>query len=182
MKIVEPIREREQIEQMKAKLLAKSYRDYMIFIMGVNTAMRVSDILQLKVKDVRGRTHLEWYEKKTGKRKYFRMNDTLIRELDEYTRFALDDDYLFESKRQPGKPIDRVRYYRIINSVAREIGIQDRIGTHSMRKTFGYHFYQKTKDIETLMQLLNHSSPIVTRRYIGVNQDHIDRAMSEFSL
>jgi len=58
----------------------------------------------------------------------------------------------------------------------------DSIGTHTLRKTFGYHFYQKYKDIALLQELFNHSAPSVTLRYIGINQDMIDVAMKEFKL
>lgn len=58
----------------------------------------------------------------------------------------------------------------------------DSIGTHTLRKTFGYHFYQKYKDLALLQELFNHSAPSVTLRYIGINQDMIDDAMREFKL
>jgi len=51
-----------------------------------------------------------------------------------------------------------------------------------LRKTFGYHFYQQTKDVALLQELFNHSSPSVTLRYIGINQDKIDQAYDNFSL
>ncbi|MDX9806823.1 MAG: site-specific integrase, partial [bacterium] len=53
---------------------------------------------------------------------------------------------------------------------------------HTLRKTFGYHFYQKTKDVALLQQLFNHSAPSVTLRYIGINQDIMDMAIEDFSL
>ncbi|WP_342668518.1 tyrosine-type recombinase/integrase [Cytobacillus solani] len=56
------------------------------------------------------------------------------------------------------------------------------IGTHTLRKTFGYHFYQKYKDVAVLQQIFNHSSPAVTMRYIGINQDIMDEAVDGFSL
>ena len=182
MEIVEPIREPEKIQKMKEYLKAKSDRDYMLFIIGINTALRISDILKLKVKDVRGKTHLELKETKTRKRKKFKMNSFLISELQRYTRDMDDDDYLIHSTRSTKRPIDRFRAYAILNEAAEKVGIQGRIGTHTMRKTYGYHFYQKTKDLETLRQLLNHSRIEVTRRYIGIDQDYIDQVTSEFVL
>jgi integrase len=58
----------------------------------------------------------------------------------------------------------------------------DEIGTHTLRKTFGYHFYQQTKDVAMLQEIFNHSSPAITLKYIGVNQDSMDRAMTKFKI
>ena len=93
-----------------------------------------------------------------------------------------DDEYLFtpvigKSK----KPISREMAWIILNKAARELGLEE-IGTHTLRKTFGYHFYQKTKDVALLQNIFNHSSPSVTLRYIGINQDIIDNALDEFNL
>ncbi|SKC04755.1 Phage integrase family protein [Lysinibacillus sp. AC-3] len=54
------------------------------------------------------------------------------------------------------------------------------MGTHTLRKTFGYHFYLKSKDIVALQALFNHSSPETTLRYVGINQDVLDKAMDNF--
>ncbi|WP_412679459.1 tyrosine-type recombinase/integrase [Brevibacillus fortis] len=89
-------------------------------------------------------------------------------------------DYLFASSKRP-QPITWVRAYQIINGAARKI-VLDEIGTHTLRKTFGYHFYQRTKDIVTLQMILNHSHPSITLLYIGLTQDLIDDVVSGFSL
>jgi integrase len=73
----------------------------------------------------------------------------------------------------------RVQAYRIINEACRSIGITDRIGTHTLRKTFGYHHYQKYKDVAVLQSTFGHSAPSVTLRYIGVNDDIIDQCIDE---
>ena len=103
-------------------------------------------------------------------------------DLDQYIIGMGDDEYLFQSRNGENKPIQRLQAYRILNKAARNVGIDEEIGTHTMRKTFGYHFYQKTKDIALLQNLFNHSSPSVTLRYIGINQDIIDNAIREFRL
>ena len=91
------------------------------------------------------------------------------------------EDYIFQSRKGANKPITRVQAYRILNSSAQKIGLEE-IGTHTLRKTFGYHFYNQTKDIALLQELFNHSAPSVTLRYIGINQDKIDQAYDNFSL
>ena len=119
-------------------------------------------------------------EKKTGKRKRFRINEKLQKVIERYTEGMEAADYLFASKKG-GNAITRVRAYQIINGAARQIGLTE-IGTHTLRKTFGYHFYRKSKDVATLQMLFNHSHPQVTLRYIGINQDLMDQAVDDFSL
>ena len=177
MEFVQPIREKSKIELMKNNL--KTARDRFLFVLGINTALRISDLLKLKVEDVRG-THLDIKETKTGKIKKHFINPTLQDEIERYTENMKEHDYLFPS-RKGTKPISRIQAYRILNETAKSLGI-DEIGTHTMRKTFGYHYYQKTKDIATLQQLLNHSAPSVTMRYIGLHQDAMDKALEDFSL
>ncbi|MDI6508921.1 tyrosine-type recombinase/integrase, partial [Bacillus wiedmannii] len=77
------------------------------------------------------------------------------------------------------KPITKVQAYRILNNCADMVGLEN-IGTHSMRKTFGYHYYKKTKDVAYLMTIFNHASQEVTKRYIGITQDEIDASMQGF--
>ena len=179
MELVQPIREKSLIEKMKNELLRSGKRDYMLFVVGINTGLRISDILSLSVTDVKG-THIILKEEKTDKTK--RINISNIREeLDNYIDGMNDNDFLFPSRNGTNKPITRVQAYRILNRVAEKLGIRE-IGTHTLRKTFGYHFYEKTKDVALLKELFNHSAPSVTLRYIGINQDIMDRAMANFKL
>jgi integrase len=180
MEYVQPIRDKAKIEEIKSTLKRKSYRDYLLFTLGINTGLRISDLLQLKVEDVRNKTHIKIKEKKTGKTKRFKLNIPTIEIINEYTYGLEDHHHLFESARSD-KPISRIQAYRILNGAAKEVGL-DEIGTHTLRKTFGYHFYQKTKDIALLQELFNHSAPSVTLRYVGINQDIMDRAMDDFAL
>lgn len=177
MKFVQPIRNKKDIEAMKREL---SPRDSFLFTLGVNSGLRVSDMLQLRVKDVRNRTHIIVKEQKTSKTKRFPINKTLQKAVKEYTQGMDDNDLLFPS-RKGLKPISRVQAYRQLNKAAQTLGLEE-IGTHSMRKTFGFHFYQKTKDVAMLQQIFNHSSPSITLRYIGVSQDMIDEQIMDFGL
>ncbi|HQI06083.1 MAG TPA: site-specific integrase [bacterium] len=182
MNTVDPIREISDIQKMKSVLLASSYRDYLFFLLGINTGLRISDILNLKVSDVRNKYHIIIREQKTGKEKKFMLNDSLKEELDRFISSKGDDDFIFESKRTRNKPLERTRAYFILNRAAETAGLKIRIGTHTLRKTFGFHFYQRTKDIALLQQLFNHSGQSVTLRYIGINQSVSDEAMREFNL
>ncbi|MGS2777465.1 site-specific integrase [Robertmurraya sp. GLU-23] len=180
METVQPIRSKKMIEEMKEVLIQQSYRDYFLFVFGINSALRISDILQLKVMDVRDKDYITIREKKTNKAKRFKINITLRKVIDEYTRRMGDDEWLFPS-RKGDKPITRVQAYRVLNKASDKVGLEE-IGTHTLRKTFGYHFYQKSKDVALLQNIFNHSAPSVTLRYIGINQDMMDEAIDDFGL
>jgi integrase len=178
---VEPIREPEQIRQMKEVLLHQSYRDYFLFVFGINSGLRISDILPLRVMDVKYTNQLRIREQKTGKIRKVQMPSTLQSEIEKYSSRLADSDHLFPS-RKGNKPISRIQAWKLMNDAARVVGIEGPIGTHTLRKTFGYHFYQRTKDIAMLQQIFGHSSPSVTLRYIGINDDMINASLEGFSL
>ncbi len=177
MEIVQPIRDPKQIKAMKESL---SPRDSFMFTLGINVGCRISDLLQLKVKDVRNQRHLVIEEAKTGKQKRFLLNSKVKECIDNYTKDMDDEDWLFPS-RKGDKPISRVQAYRVLNKKAKELGINE-VGTHTLRKTFGYWFYKETKDVAMLQEMFNHSSPSITLRYIGINQDTLDEALEDFYL
>lgn len=181
MNFVQPIRDQETIEAIKDYLMRQSYRNYMLFVFGINTGLRIQDILKLKVKDVMGE-YLVMTEMKTGKRKIMKITAVLKKEIKRYTADMNPEDVLFPS-RQGGKnkPIKRDMAYKIMKNAAIEFGLVD-IGTHTLRKTFGYHMYQKTKDITLVQNMLNHSDKSITMRYIGMDQDMMDAAMNRFGL
>lgn len=182
MTTVDPIRDKNDICKIKSVLLTSNYRNYLLFEVGINTGLRISDILKLKVSDIRGKYYIELKEQKTGKLKKFRMNSVLRAELENWIVTKNDDNYVFESLRTSGNPLERTRAYCILKHAAQAAGITIKIGTHTMRKTFGFHFYRQTKDIALLQVLFNHSSPSVTLRYIGIDQNILDNAMEKFVL
>lgn len=81
-----------------------------------------------------------------------------------------------------GNRMERTQCYRIINAACKKAGIEYRVGTHTLRKTFGYHHYQKFKDVAVLQKIFNHYSPQVTLRYIGIDHDIIDESYNNFIL
>ncbi|NRG47349.1 site-specific integrase [Bacillus sp. CRN 9] len=180
MKTVQPIRDLEKIAAMKQVLMNQHYRNYFLFVLGINTGLRISDLLTLKVEDVRARSHIIINEQKTGKLKRFKINSELQHHISDFTISKDAAEYLFKSRRGNDR-IHRVQAWKILNMAAGEVGLNE-IGTHTLRKTFGYHFYQKYKDVAVLQQIFNHSSPAVTMRYIGINQDIMDEAVDGFSL
>ena len=181
MEYVEPIRDREKIEAVKRILKQNGSRDFLMFIMGINSGLRISDILKLKVGDVFNLDFIEIVEQKTGKRKRFPITQAYKEDLAEFIFDKRPEEWLFESKRKD-RPITRVQAYRFIHSACRKAGIMTASGTHTLRKTFGYHFYKEKKDVALLQCVFNHSSPSITLRYIGINQDIIDENLRNFRL
>ncbi|WP_018764104.1 site-specific integrase [Bacillus sp. 105MF] len=180
MNFVQPIRDLEQIQQIKEYLKEKSERNYILFVMGINTGLRISDILKLKVGDLKG-SHISMREMKTGKQKRIQITAALRRELKWFIDEREDHEYLIKSRQGSNRPIGRSMAYKILRAATAEFGL-DEIGTHTLRKTFGYHMYMQTKNIALLMEIFNHSSERVTLRYIGVNQDAMDKAMTKFKI
>jgi integrase len=185
VKEVQPIRDPKKIEEIKSLLMHSSYRDYFMFVLGINTGLRISDLLPLKVKDVKDKDYITLVEKKTSKTKKknkerrFIINNDLKSEIQEYIKGMDEDDWLFPSRK--GGHIERVRAYEILREVGEKAGV-DQLATHSLRKTFGYHFYQKYKDVAMLQMIFGHSAPSITLRYIGISQDEMDEVLKNFSL
>lgn len=180
MRLVQPIRDPEEVDKIKNILKMQSYRNYFLFMLGIHTGLRIGDMLKLQVKDVRNKTHIDIKEEKTGKFKKILLSDRIKEEIIEYILVKKDEDYLFPS-RQGKKPITRMMAYNILNDAGKKIGLKE-IGTHTLRKTFGYHFYQQNKDVALLMEIFNHSSPSITLKYIGINQDIMDSAIKNFNI
>lgn len=185
MEFVEPIRDRKQIEVLKKLLKSSNVRDYILFIIGINSGLRISDLLILKVSDVfdgkKIKDRITIREQKTNKVKNFPISDTVSKALKEYEVSKMNqEDALFPSQKG-GKPISRIQAYRILNSAARALNLE-KIGTHTLRKTFGYHAYQAGVDISRIMELLNHSSQKETLRYIGISRDELDEIYLNLNL
>lgn len=177
MNIVQPIRDKRQIEAMKKEL---SPRDSFLFTLGINVGCRISDLLQLKVNDVRGKNLLSIVEGKTKKTKRFPLNKKLQVIIKKYTAGMDNEAWLFPS-RKGNSHISSVQAYRILNETAKDLGIEE-IGTHSLRKTFGYWHYQTHKDVALLQYLFNHSTPTVTLRYIGIVEENAFKSLEDFIL
>lgn len=150
--------------------------------MGINIGLRISDLLKLRVADVRGKSHVEIKEQKTGKVKRFPIIGNLQAMIEEYTKNKPLAEYLFKSRNGENKSISRVMAYMIINKACKKCGVQDNIGTHTLRKTFGYHHYQQFHDVAILQYLLNHSSPSITLVYLGISQDNVEETLQHFEL
>lgn len=184
MNTVEPLRDPRKIASIKKMLKGDNPRDYLLFVMGVNTALRIGDLLRLRVGDVLDehgaiKNTLRLREQKTGRERTIRLNQPVKDALALYfnARSSLDyDHYLFTAAKTPTKPLNRTFVYRQINRWCEDVGLTDgAYGTHTLRKTWGYQArkYQGVP-IELIQAKLGHRSPAVTRRYIGISQDEIE--------
>lgn len=185
MNYVQPIRDLEKISEVRSFLASRNKRDELLFCFGIYTGLRISDILTVKVQDVYGKDHFYIVEQKTKKakqrsKKYtVRKRVPLIKKLQKLINSYCDNlkqtEYLFKSRQGKNRPITRVRAYDILREAAHHCDLKE-IGTHTLRKTFGYLVYQNDKDVALLQDIFNHSAPYITLKYIGVNQDAIQNA------
>lgn len=180
MNTVEPIRDMDLVLDLADYLKSNNERDYVLFMFGIYTGLRISDILKFRVRDVKGKDAIYIREKKTGKEKRFPINAELKPIIEEYIAGKREFEYLFKSPNYPNKPISRQQAYNILSNAGKVFGI-DSIGTHTLRKTFGYHMYQQTHDAVTLKEIFNHADISVTLRYIGINQDNKDKLIKGLS-
>ena len=180
MSIVEPIKKRSDLKKIESYFYATSERNLLLFELGINSGLRISDILKLDVKNVKNKKYICLYEKKTSKYKQIPINPKLKLLIKNYTKNKKLSLPLFTSIK--GNRLDRISAYRILNKACKSTNIDINIGTHTLRKTFGYHFYKKFKDIIMLQKIFNHSTPNVTLRYIGIEQDEINKKYMKFIL
>ena len=188
MHFVEPIRDRNKIAAIK-KVLSGNSRNLLFFTLGINSALRVSDLLNLEVRDIvdengRIRECLEVKEKKTGKTKKFELNKSVLKAIRHFLAGEKLNpfDYLFQSREGENRPITRQQAHRIIVDAARTVGIQDRVGTHTLRKTFGYHALKSGVSLPLLQWMLNHSSQAITLTYVGFTEDDANKVIRNLNL
>ncbi len=174
MEYVEPIRTKKQIDNIKRHLRRRNLRDYLLFVLGINSGLRISDLLLLTIDDVKEKNRIVLREKKTGKTKDFPLSESCKKAIQEYLIDSwTTSGWLFRSKKGD-HPITRIQAYRIINQAARAVGIKEAIGTHTLRKTFGYWAFKNGVDVTRIQKLLNHSAPSITLNYIGITKDELD--------
>lgn len=177
---VQPLRTTQEINDFLFGLRRNQHaeRDVFLFLLGINSGLRMSDLVKLKKKDIVSTKNPRIIEQKTGKTRILYLS-SLQDLIQDYTKDLNAEEYLFPSSKGGHLEVNTV--YQMFQKVANLLG-RDDIGTHTLRKTFGYHYYKRTKDVATLMDIFGHSSETITKRYIGINEDEISETLLTFRL
>lgn len=176
MNYTEPIRNKDLLGDIARYLKSNNKRDYVLFSLAVYSGLRITDILNLRVKDVKNRHEFVMIEKKTRKRKTLNINPNLQNIIKTFIKNRDDREYIISYRDNGEKPISRARAFQIIKNCGDKFNL--RISPHSLRKTFGYFHYKTNKDIIILQKIFNHSHTDVTFRYIGVNSETIKNSIN----
>ncbi len=196
MSTTQPIKDKALLETFKNYYCYEkpNPRNHTLIILGLNTALRISDILCLKWNDIydcqteKIRKHLEVREQKTGKTNIIAINRNASHILLAYKEFVFAHNqydgnrYLFQSQKGDNSPIGRSQAFRIVKKAAVSCGLFSHISCHSMRKTFGYHAWKQGTPPALLMDIYNHSSYQITKRYLCIEQDERDEVYHNICL
>ncbi|UZP04704.1 tyrosine-type recombinase/integrase [Clostridium botulinum] len=183
MNNVDVIKDKEDIEKIKRTLIMGDYRNYLMFIIGINTGLRITQILSLKFSDL-----IDSENNILSKVKFngieYRINNCIKDAITIYIgKCGVEnkDMFIFKSKKG-NNPIERTQAYRILKNSCKEAKVNLNFGTHTLRKTFGYHFYKQYKDLKYLQKLFNHSSINITMEYIDLEKKDDEVKYSSFNL
>jgi len=178
MATTQPIRSKHQIRTLAAFYLRKGQiRNYVLVTIGLHTALRISDLLQLCWDDVYDfdnnliRDTIIITEQKTKKPKTIALNKAIVRALSLHAATAAAKGKPIIENKRTGRAISRIQAYRLIRTACEALEFKFRVSCHSLRKTFGYHAWKNGVSPVVIMDIFNHSSLAVTRRYLGVTQD-----------
>ena len=182
---VEPITDVKAINRIK-KQLADNPRNLCLFVMGINTNLRASDLQQIKAGDVRHKVEgdtLELKEQKTGKARLITLNESVVKAVQALLASDTfqDDDFLFRSQRGD-KAVSTPSINRLVKTWCKENGLKGNYGSHTLRKTWGYHQRKAGTDIPTLMAMFNHSSQKQTLDYLCIQDEEIQDAYMKMTL
>lgn len=179
---VQPLKTKQEVNGLIEALgMTKEFglRNQLLFKLGITTGLRCGDLVALTVEQVKGKSKFKILEGKTKKERTVALSHVMEEIADYVETLPPDTVYLFPS-RKGDSHISTTQAYRIITKAGDMIGRKD-IGTHTMRKTFGYTYYQATKDVATLMEIFNHSSQKTTLRYIGITEESIENSIKSIS-
>lgn len=193
MAATEPIRSKKDLQELKDFYIVNkpNVRNSTLINFGLNSILRISDLLNLKWKDVYNfeenhfRTHIQVTETKTGKENKIALNQNAIESLEILKQSISDlqpDMYLFYGKNGFYSHLSRSQAYRIIRQAAEGTHLGNHISCHSLRKTFGYHAWKNGIQPAMLMELYNHSSYSITKHYLGIDQNEKDSVFLEINL
>ena len=183
-KPADSVKKLEEIEKIKKYFLDKrEYRNYCLFIIGITTGYRISDLLSLKFSDFfedykTWKREIDIIEQKTKKRRNMPISENMKTAINLYANSKggfLFDEYLFKSLKGKNSPIDKSSARKIFNNMAIDLNLPYHCSTHFLRKTFAYWFLQVHKNdmsaLATLQDILNHSSEKMTLKYCGIEKE-----------
>lgn len=192
MSKTQPIRHADELTRFKDYYRNEhpNPRNYALIVLGLNTALRISDILKITwgmvydFENERYHTHLHVTEQKTRKETIIALNHTVTSTLENLrlTNTPCHNDYLFHSQKNHDMPISRYQAFRIVKKAAVDTHMPEHISCHSLRKTFGYHAWKNGTPPALLMDIFNHSSYQITRRYLCIEQDDKDEVFFQIDL
>lgn len=174
MEYVDAIRDTGKIKAIKKLLKEHSPRDYLLFVLGINTGLKISEILTIRWSDIvnENGSVKNFIDRDSEQEIPIYLNTKVKNAISNYlSSISIDySNYVFKSSKT-NDPITRQQAYRIINKAAKKVGIEGNIGTHSMRKTFGYHAYKKGIAIALLQKIFHHTSSSETLKYLGIKKE-----------
>ena len=201
----EPIKSMDDIIRISQFLIEKKrFRDNMLFIIGINFGLRVSDLRTLRFShlindDCTFRDRFPILEKKTKntrkhqRNRYISINTAVVEAVTLYlenTPGVHLSDYMFRSASNNGcnenKPISKQAVDAVLKGVAKDLGLGNRMATHSLRKTFAYHQMVMSgndpRKLLLLQKMFGHSTAAQTLDYIGITSEEIDEAYRMLNL
>lgn len=192
MGTTQPLKKVEEVQELKEYFKAKGIcRDFTLVTLGLNTALRISDMLSLRWKNIydfknkKFYTHIQIHEQKTGKLNRVYLNQAVLEAL-ECLRMEQNELYpekvVFKSRKGDNMPLSRYRAYTIMKTAGQELGLGNNFSCHSLRKTFGYHAWRTGIAPAVIMHIYNHSSFQITKRYLGIDQDDKDDVFRHINL
>lgn len=194
-----PIKSRDQLNEMASWLRANADHKYLLaFILGINLGLRANELLELKCSDIffpdgtircimddctNTTDRISVYQEKVNKRRGLYLNDSCVHAIQWYYDDNINhyhDGFIFSSREGGHIEVDTLR--KVLKKAAKACGIKQNIGTHTLRKTFGYLHYQTNHDIVFLQRLFGHSSALITMRYIGIADEEEKKAYHNVSI
>ena len=196
MNLAQPIKTETDLANFKDyyRKVKPNARNELLIVLGLNTALRISDILSLTWDDVYNfenngyRNHIVIVEQKTGKLSQIYLNSNVLDTLKSYSEYLNQKNKIIETETyifnhsNKNVPITRTQAFRIIKEAADYNHISGVISCHSLRKTFGYHAWKQGVSPALLVTVFNHSSFDITKRYLGIEQDDKDKIFKTIKL
>ena len=176
---VDPIRDKADVLKIAQYFYDKhQIRNALMFLIGCSVGLRGVDLCRVKVGDITEDGKYRTKEQKTGKYRTVALNDlamTCYHELVKTIPNCTEDSMLFQSQKGDNQSISRHSFGRILRDAGKDLGLPYRLGTHSMRKTFGYHLFMDNQSspeiLAYLQRIFKHSSNAVTLNYIGLSAE-----------